>query len=1304
MLDPARADAPALMGPPPQAFPPFTPASATESPLATPEPAAELPSSADDLDREVVATFPYPVAKPYLDFLEEQDPRLRCKLLVDTFTSILKVWALIVASEYLRAPDVKDAQVHKTLVRDLARPLISAWSLLLQRALPVLNDAKITPFAPELARAYEALETKCKQRFAVTETYIDDAGIPQSRTKKLGKIQALIAYRNGLAHGFNQSPKQAQRDLDTYLPLLREVLRAARFLARYPLWHVGHGKRGTGSAQGHRLMGARPSSTLEPVDAIDLDPRISPLFLRNEATGEVLPLFAFFDVHEVEDGGLPGLGRDVFLFEGNTKTTVIYVSTTGEHAEKAARFAHWQALLVAKAVNVELLSSETLTLDALRAASRRIADQALDALVQSGKYLREASVDREDLKKHFDMFEAGKYGAFVLGGESGIGKSTLLARYVEKRRDAGDAVAFYRASALPSAEIGARLLRDIGLTGMYFEDFLAAAAPLFRESDGRFLLVIDGINEFGAEVAELVRQIDALVQQASGHDWFRVVGSVRDSAYQRLPVDARFGASGLGRYLTVEEDRGGEKERTPVVALRPIATEHVEALYEAYRSYRQKDPDDPESSGLHRFRPVTAFGDLTAAGSTRTLLRSPLMARLVLEAFHRRTLPADLRSDQAMRLYLEQVVVENGDFPKRRQFLTAMVREFDKASSDTMSRDTLMRAPSKDLRDALMNPQRDSAYVQLVELGVLLEEWDGDACNVRFAFDRLFEFLLGELHDPRVQTADEALSLAARAASFKSLRGALDAIFGRACEQGREAMLIELLDRSALYEDAAVRTLVQEIATTLMVRLSREKDSAFDRIIDEMPKSATAVDVEVLLSVATRLATLGEVAALDRMLGPLETEARALGDGPLLVKALIRAGNRATTTGDLASAVARYNEAREVAERSHDQSGLAMSLHNLGIIAKNRGDLVEAERLYRESLAIRQEIGDKSGISSSLNNLGILAKSRGDIVEAERLFRESLAIKQEIGDKSGISISLNNLGTIASSRGDLVEAERLYRESLAILQEIGDKSRISISLHNLGIIAKNRGDRVEAERLFRESLAIKQDLGDKSGISSSLNSLGRIANERGDLVEAERLYRESLAIKQDLGDKPGISISLNNLGILAENRGDLMEAERLYRRSLAIHQELGNKSRIAETLHLLIGAALRQPVVANDVASLCDALLALSDELGTPHLRLWAANTNLLVCVLKPDPSVLDDIRTAGGAVRKARAGVASIPDVSEGPALALWLAAQSLARAGAADDARALAEAALEEVGTRWWAHRAEAERWLAGESLSVR
>ena len=44
-------------------------------------------------DREVLASYPYPIAATYRAFLDEPDPRQRCKLLVDTFTNLLKMWA-----------------------------------------------------------------------------------------------------------------------------------------------------------------------------------------------------------------------------------------------------------------------------------------------------------------------------------------------------------------------------------------------------------------------------------------------------------------------------------------------------------------------------------------------------------------------------------------------------------------------------------------------------------------------------------------------------------------------------------------------------------------------------------------------------------------------------------------------------------------------------------------------------------------------------------------------------------------------------------------------------------------------------------------------------------------------------------------------------------------------------------------------------------------------------------------------------------------------------------------------------------
>ena len=126
-----------------------------------------LQHSMDPLDMIVLSSFPYPIATTYQSFLREPDPRLRCKLLVDTFTNVIKMWALQIASEYLTAKDIKDTSVNQTLSRDFQRPLISAWNLMLHRCIPVLQEAKVDFFSPELPRSYERLESRCKNKFSV---------------------------------------------------------------------------------------------------------------------------------------------------------------------------------------------------------------------------------------------------------------------------------------------------------------------------------------------------------------------------------------------------------------------------------------------------------------------------------------------------------------------------------------------------------------------------------------------------------------------------------------------------------------------------------------------------------------------------------------------------------------------------------------------------------------------------------------------------------------------------------------------------------------------------------------------------------------------------------------------------------------------------------------------------------------------------------------------------------------------------------------------------------------------------------
>jgi hypothetical protein len=806
-------------------------------------------------ENEVVSAYPYLIAKPFSDLLIEADARMKCKLMVDTFTAILKYLALQLASEYIRAKDLKDLQIHQTLTKDLSRPLISAWNLLIARCLPVMKDNKIPLFSPEIKIAYEKLESRCKDPFLVTQNYSDENGEIKTKTKKLGKIQALINYRNGLAHGFNQSQTRAQKEFEEYYPLLCDILQEIRFVSRYTLWHVESNREGV---NGIRLMGASPSMKKVDFAREGINPAVSPLFLINDATSEILPLYAFFDVDEANETGLPEIGKDVFVFEGSTKNTVIYLSSSGEHLEKSTRFQHWKQLLAQKQMDVEWADTKNLTLDILHAIGKHISASSIQALIASAKYLREATIQRKDLNEFLDSFSYSDFNAFVIGGESGIGKSTLLAQKTEEWQAEGHMVTFYRGSALNQSDIANKFLRDCSIKISYLEDFLSVVNPIFSQSDKKCYLIIDALNEYSGDLNELIKSIENIIAQVSNYPWFKIIVSIRDSAYNR--VSARFGELFPQKYFIVEEEKAGEKVVTNIVRLKPIATGFVEQLYNAYRNYKWKDNTDNEDSGYYIFRPLTEFSELDLEGSTVKLICNPLMARLVMQSYHRAKLPQNLTNDDAMRLYHDNIVIEKSTdslgYPERKKLLNLLVTELDKQNVERLERDALMKIEL--LRPYLINNQRDSAYLQLLELGVLMEEWDADECYVRFAFDKFLEFLLAEYHWPRINDKNDLFGLCQRAGSYKILQGSTEIIIQRLCKNNQFEIFTDILDINDKYSEDN-KSIIKEMCLRVLFSISIEDNDLFKKILDLFPKTPSQFDLDILLELLDKLRSFAQI-------------------------------------------------------------------------------------------------------------------------------------------------------------------------------------------------------------------------------------------------------------------------------------------------------------------------------------------------------------------------------------------------------------------------------------------------------------
>lgn len=1223
-------------------------------------------------EQEVVSAYPYLIARPFSDLLKETDPRMKCKLMVDTFTAILKYLSLQLASEYIRVPELKDLQIHQTLTKDLSRPLISAWNLLIARSLPVFRDKGIQLFSPEMRSAYEKLESKCKDPFLLSQSYSDEHGNIKTKTKKLGKIQALINYRNGLAHGFNQSKERAQKEFDEYYPLLCDILQEVRFVSRYTLWHVESSKNGV---NGIRLMGSNPSQSKVDFTRDGINPSISPLFIINDSTGEILPLYAFFDVEQTNEIGLPEMGKDVFVFEGSTKNTLIYLSSSGEHLEKTTRFEHWKDLLAQKQMDVEIIDEKNLSREILHSLGKHISYNAIQALITSGKYLREATVERQDLNEYLDSFCSSAFNGFVLGGESGIGKSTLLAQKTELWQDDGHMVLFYRGSALNQTDIASKFLRDCALKLNYLEDFLSLADNIFSKANLNCYLIIDALNEYSGNINDLIKSIENMVAQSSNYRWFKVIVSIRDSAYSR--TISKFGEIATNNYYKVEEEKNGEKISSNVVRLKPLAKKFTEQLYNAYRDFKWKDSVISEDEGFYKYRPLTTFSELEPNGTTLELLRSPLMTRLILQSFHRSKLPSQLKNDEAMRLYLDNIVVEktneSAGFPERLKLLNLLVREFDKQNTERIERDTLIKMDA--FKTYLINAQKDSPYIQLLELGVLMEEWEKDDCFVRFAFDRFLEFMLAELHFSKVNDAMDVLNLFKRISEFKILQGAVEMIVLRFCNNDQSDVLIDLSDLVD-QETQEIKRLATEIIANILFSLAKENKIHFESVIQRFPENPGNTDLDILISLVDKFYTTGNFESFISTMQIAQQEANLLKNNKVLSDLMLFDSQLDMMQGRYSNAKEKLIEVIKNKTEHKDYFGLTKSYIELAKLEKYLNNKVSSHENNIMALELAKANEFLLLQAEVLNNIAISKKGKKMIEDAISLYDESFVISTKIGDRTGIAKILHNKANILKANNRLNEAKLMYFESLEILRSLGDKRRIAFPLTALGDIKVIEGKIEEAKELFLESLSIRRKLDDKKGICTSLTDIARLNFNQGKTEEAEQLYKECLDIRIELGEKKGISNALNRLGILNFEVGELAQSKAFYLEALMLESELNEPPGIIGTIHRAF--SLFDDSERKHFFTIAKALLNESSE---PNQLSQFANLDLMQYCLsnkKVEKRIIQE-KIKYVKIQKVKSTLNELADL---PIEAYYLSVQKLNEIGEHKMAKVLAKETLKMIG----------------------
>lgn len=154
--------------------------------------------------------------------------------------------------------------------------------------------------------------------------------------------------------------------------------------------------------------------------------------------------------------------------------------------------------------------------------------------------------------------------------------------------------------------------------------------------------------------------------------------------------------------------------------------------------------------------------------------------------------------------------------------------------------------------------------------------------------------------------------------------------------------------------------------------------------------------------------------------------------------------------GKYEDAQTHFAQSLAIRQEIGDPHGMALSLNNLGRVAWALGNSAECEQYHLQCLTLRQEIGDQRGVSVSYNNLGVVAKSQENYTQAQHYYEQCLLIAQKIGFQQGIAAALTNLGNLARQKKNFEQADAYLKQALNLAKSIGDKIAIAYSYLNLG--------------------------------------------------------------------------------------------------------------------------------------------------------------------------------------------------------------------------------------------------------------
>lgn len=695
----------------------------------------------------------------------------------------------------------------------------------------------------------------------------------------------------------------------------------------------------------------------------------------------------------------------------------------------------------------------------------------------------------------------GNGGSWLIGGESGAGKSRLLDEL--RTRALVHGMIVLRGEAVPGG-------------GLPYQ--------LWREPLRRLLLMTETDDLDAGILKDLIHDIDQLLGRS-----IEASAKVEATAYQQrlIGVIASIFQRQTQPILLLLEDLQWTSESLAVLkVLIGMVADLPLLIVGSYALDERPDlPDDLPGANLLKLKRLEGH-DIAAL--TISMLGEAGRQRGVVELLQRET--------EGNVLFLVEVVRALAEEAGRLDKIgrTELPQHVFAGGVQTVLQRRLARIPPEDM--ALLNLAAVAGReVNLMIMERVRGDLDLDGWLTICANSAVLEVQGGLWrfsHDKLRQVILEAIDRNALPGLHRQVAESIEAVYPDAVEQA--AILMYHWRKAGDEENERIYA---QKAGAYALRTSNFKDAItwFGRALELLESvqlsspEAGSIRVELLIGLGEALQHIGDYPSANERLAEGLQLCRDIENQAGAVHALNVLADVAWRQGDYTRTTELCEESMALCRVTNDEQGLMHALNRLGMVFWEQGDLTAALPYFEESLEYARRINDQPGVITATNNLGLVAHAQGDYDRSTYYFEETLSLAGTSGERHKAASALLNLGAAAGEQGDLDRAAGYFEEALVICRAIGEQRLVGLLLQNLGIIAELQGDYPTATRYFEESLALAQSIGNRQGVASTLSKLGIVASAQNKADTAISYYLRALQLGQEMEAVPTVLDVLTRL-------------------------------------------------------------------------------------------------------------------------------------------------------------------------------